>query len=228
LIDEDPTGIRRTGSGLWVPGSEANGEEETPPGSPQAEPSAGKPDLSGTEDRSEAATPAADEEPPSPEAELESARAEAAQHHDSWLRAAAELENYRRRAAREAREGAARAQAEVLRSLLGVLDDVERALAATETAEESSDDPIVSGVRLIRSRLLDILRQYGVVEIAAEGRPFDPHLHEAVMQLPSEEVADGHVAQVLERGYQIGERVLRPARVAVARPVDHGDGTENG
>lgn len=221
MIGDGPLGMRRTTSGLWVPGSEAGGDEE------QEESSQAQADESGPpEDRSEKV---AEEEPAAPADELASARAEAAENRDSWLRAAAELENYRRRTERELAETSARAQAEVLRSLLGVLDDVDRALAAANDASQSggssaeagpndelAGDPIVTGIRLIRARLLDILRQYGVVEIEAEGALFDPHAHEAVMQIESEEVAEGHVAQVLERGYRIGDRVLRPAKVAVA------------
>jgi molecular chaperone GrpE len=221
VIGDDPLGMRRTTSGLWTPGSEAGGDEEGE-GSSQAQTDESRP----PEDRS---GEIAEEEPAAPADELASARAEAAENRESWLRAAAELENYRRRTERELAETSARAQAEVLRSLLGVLDDVDRALEAVSDSSQSREasaesspaaepdgDPIVTGVRLIRARLLDILRQYGVVEIEARGALFDPHDHEAVMQIESKEVADGHVAQVLERGYRIGDRVLRPAKVAVA------------
>ncbi len=99
-----------------------------------------------------------------------------------------------------------------------MLDDVDRALeAAGSGADEAAEDPIVTGVRLIRSHLEQVLRTHGVEEIPALAEAFDPHVHEAVMQVPSEEIPAGHVAQVLRRGYRIGDRVLRPARVAVAR-----------
>jgi molecular chaperone GrpE len=109
--------------------------------------------------------------------------------------------------------------------LIQVLDDVERALAASgaaaagnaeEPAAGAAADPIVTGLRLIRGRIGDHLRRFGVAEIEAAGIAFDPHVHEAVMQAPAAGVAPGHVAQVLERGYRLNDRVLRPARVVVA------------
>jgi molecular chaperone GrpE len=159
------------------------------------------------------------------EAELEALRAESAEHKDLWLRAAAELENFRRRAARELEDGRDRARAEVLRDVVAVLDDVDRALAAaTEAslagespAESPTERPIVTGLRLIRARLAELLRRHGVVEIEAEGKAFDPHLHDGIMTLQAGELPDGTVVQVFERGYWLGERVLRPAKVAVAR-----------
>jgi molecular chaperone GrpE len=168
------------------------------------------------------------------EAELDAARAESAEHHDRWLRAAAEFDNFRRRTAREIEETAGRARAEVLLEVVKVLDDVDRALAAgeerpardlgqvagggREVAEgrDAPEDPVVAGIRLIRARLAEVLRRHGVLEIEAEGNPFDPHLHEAVLSVPAGAVPEGHIAQVLERGYWLGERVLRPAKVAVA------------
>ncbi len=149
--------------------------------------------------------------------ELEAARAEAAENRDRWLRALAEHENYRRRARREIEESSGRGRAEVLLDLVAVLDDVDRALAAAEETGQSADDPLVAGIRLIRARMVEILRRFGVVEMEAEGRPFDPNLHDGVLTVPAGEIPDGHVAQVFQRGYWFGEQVLRPAKVAVAR-----------
>jgi molecular chaperone GrpE len=161
------------------------------------------------------------------EAELAQARAEAQGFRDSWYRTAADWENFRRRSARELAEGQERARAEVLLSLIQVLDDVERALAASGAAggaagaagaagDEGDVDPIVTGLRMIRGRLTDALRRHGVTEIPADAALFDPHVHEAVMQVAHDAVPGGHVVEVLERGYSLGERVLRPARVIVA------------
>jgi len=159
------------------------------------------------------------------EMELAAARAEAAACRDSWYRTAADLENIRKRGARELADGQERARAEVLLAMVQVLDDVERALAASGTdagagsevpAAGPADDPIVAGLRLIRGRIADALRRFGVLEIPAAGTEFDPHVHEAVMQAPAAGVPAGHVAHVLERGYRLNERVLRPARVVVA------------
>lgn len=167
------------------------------------------------------------------EAELAAARAESAEHRNQWLRAVAELDNFRRRTARELEESVGRGRAEVLLEVVKVLDDVDRALTAVgeqpsddstttdditakDTEAQAGGDPVVAGIRLIRARLLEILRRYGVVEIEGVGARFDPHLHHAVLQVPTGTVPDGCVAQVLERGYWLGERVLRPAKVAVA------------
>jgi molecular chaperone GrpE len=166
------------------------------------------------------------------ESELAGARQEAEENRERWLRTAADLENVRRRAARDLETSTERGRADVLLDLLAVLDDVDRALAAiaahpgggkTGPAEEGADetgDPVVTGVRIIRTRLIDTLRRHGVRESEALGQPFDPHVHEAVMQVPAGDVPDGFVAQVLERGYWLGERVLRPAKVAVARAFE--------
>jgi molecular chaperone GrpE len=81
-------------------------------------------------------------------------------------------------------------------------------------------DSIVTGIGLIRTRLLDLLRRQGVEEIPAAGEAFDPHVHEGVLQVPAAGLPDGTVAQVFERGYRIGDRVLRPAKVAVARELE--------
>lgn len=166
------------------------------------------------------------------EAELEVARAEAAENRDRWLRAAAELENVRRRTAREIEENALRGRAAVLLDVVAILDDVDRALEAVSenqavdggNADAGSDpdpvaglDPVVAGIRLIRTQLVEMLRRHQVIEIEALGCVFDPHIHEGVLQVPAGDVPEGCVAQVFQRGYRVGERVLRPAKVAVAR-----------
>jgi molecular chaperone GrpE len=94
-------------------------------------------------------------------------------------------------------------------------EDIED-LIAKDDESPFGGDPVVEGIRLIRARLIEILRKYGVVEMEDVGAKFDPHLHDAVLQVPAGDVPDGHIAQVLERGYWLGERVLRPAKVAVA------------
>ena len=146
-------------------------------------------------------------------ARLAAAEAEAQEHKDSWRRVLADFENVRRRSAIELAEARDRGRTEVLLPLIGVLDDVDRALVA---GTEGADEAILAGVRLIRARIVNLLRAQGVEEIPADGAPFDPHVHEAVMQVPATEVPAGHVAQVLAPGYRLGERVLRPARVVVA------------
>jgi len=141
---------------------------------------------------------------------------------DSLLRLRAEFENFRKRAARELIEARDRARGELLGELLPVLDNLERALDAAEHHEESK---VLGGVRLTRDLFVDLLRRSGVEEIETVGAPFDPHVHDAMLEQPSDQ-DEGIVAAVLERGYRQGDRVLRPARVAVSsgrdRPGDPG------
>lgn len=131
---------------------------------------------------------------------------------DSVLRLRAEFENFRRRAARELIEARDRAQGELLSDLLPVLDNLERALDAVEHHDESK---VLGGVRMTRDMFVDLLRRSGVEEIETVGAPFDPRVHDAMLVQASDQ-EEGVVAAVLERGYRQGDRVLRPARVAVS------------
>lgn len=149
-------------------------------------------------------------------AELEQLRGESRENRDKWLRALAELENYRKRSRRELETSLNLANASLLRQLLEVLDDFERALGAAEDPEEGTEDVLLSGVRLIHGKLLEILRQNGVVRMEALGQPFDPNLHEAVSQISSEEYPPDHVAHVVQDGFVLNETILRPARVVVS------------
>ncbi len=131
---------------------------------------------------------------------------------DDLRRVAADFDNYRKRVAREQMQILARSGERVVAKLLPVLDDLERALDAAEHHEEAK---VLDGVRMTRDALAGVLASEGVEEISADG-PFDPHVHEALMTQPAEGVEPGHVAQVVQRGYRIGDVVLRPARVVVA------------
>lgn len=131
---------------------------------------------------------------------------------DDLRRVAADFDNYRKRVAREQAQLYARAGERVVAKLLPVLDDLERALEAAEHHEEAK---VLEGVRMTKDALAGVLASEGVEEIGAEG-PFDPHVHEALLTQPGEGVESGHVLQVIQRGYRIGDVVLRPARVVVA------------
>ncbi len=131
---------------------------------------------------------------------------------DDLRRVAADFDNYRKRVAREQTQILARSGERVVAKLLPVLDDLERALDAAEHHEEVK---VLEGVRMTKDALAAVLASEGVEEIAADG-PFDPHVHEALMTQPAEGVEPGHVAHVVQRGYRIGDAVLRPARVVVA------------
>jgi molecular chaperone GrpE len=136
----------------------------------------------------------------------------AAEVDDRLLRLAADFDNYKKRAARERQEYVAFANERILKELLPILDDLERALSAAEHHEEAQ---LEEGVRLVHRSLASLLERQGVKEIATEGK-FDPHVHEALLAQPSEEKEQGDVLDVIQKGYTLGDRVVRPARVIVA------------
>ncbi len=152
------------------------------------------------------------------EARLAEVEAQLEVERQNHLRALADLENFRRRSAKEGAERVQRAKAEVLTSLLAVVDNVERAIEAIDrdAASEGEVATIVEGVRLIHAALLDGLGKHGVKPMEAMGTDFDPAVHDAVMQEASNSVDADCVSRVLETGYWIGESVLRPAKVAVS------------
>ena len=149
---------------------------------------------------------------------LEQARAEAEEWRDKCLRAKAELVNFQRRAARERDESVRYAVVPFLRSLLPVLDDLERVIASGR-AHPDNAQAILEGVQLTFENFQKVLRDAHVVAIEAEGMPFDPHVHEAMMEQPSEAHAERVVLQELQKGYLLHDRVLRPAKVIVSRPT---------
>ena len=153
------------------------------------------------------------EEPAAEESAPAHSAAEPAQApDDSYLRLAADFDNYRKRVAREQVELTSRANERLLNELLPVLDDLERAL---EAAAEHEEAKLEEGVRLVHRSLLGLVERHGLSEIEAEGA-FDPHVHEALLAQPGEGAEEGSVLQVLQKGYRLGDRVLRPARVIVA------------
>lgn len=131
---------------------------------------------------------------------------------DQLRRLAAEFDNFKKRMAREHVELRERAAERLLRDLLPVFDDLERALDAFETAE---NDAIADGIALVHRALWTLLEREGVAELDPTGEMFDPHRHEALLSQPAD-APDGTVLQVLQKGFLLGDRVLRPARVIVA------------
>ena len=153
------------------------------------------------------------EEPAAEESAPAHSTAEPAQApDDSYLRLAADFDNYRKRVAREQVELTRRANERILNELLPVLDDLERALEAASQHEEAK---LEEGVRLVHRSLLGLVERHGLSEIETEGA-FDPHVHEALLAQPGEGAEEGSVLQVLQKGYRLGDKVLRPARVIVA------------
>lgn len=148
---------------------------------------------------------------------LAAAEQAARDNYDRFLRAAAELENYRKRAAREMSELRKYANQTLVRDLLPIVDNLERAIDAAR-AGHGEDHSLLEGVDMIRRELLKVLEGNGVTPVEALGRPFDPNLHEAVMQEEAPaDVADQTVLRELQKGYCIHDRLVRPAMVVVAR-----------
>ena len=145
------------------------------------------------------------------EEQIAALEAERDEHLNDLKRVAAEFENYRKRVLRDQESLVARAHERLVKELLPVLDDLERALAAAEEHEEAK---LEEGVRLVHRELADALAREGLAEIETNG-VFDPHVHEALLSQPSE-AEEGSVLEVLQKGYKLGDRVLRPARVVVA------------
>jgi len=162
-----------------------------------------------------AAETAAEQTPPptSPDP-LEAALAEVTQWRDLAYRNAAELDNFRKRTAREAQETRAYANADLLRSLFPILDNFEMGLEAARAESEKS--MIFMGMSMVQRQIADFLREMGVQEIEAQGKPFDPNLHDAVSQEISAETAEGTVLRVTRRGFKLKDRLLRAASVIVA------------
>jgi molecular chaperone GrpE len=153
------------------------------------------------------------------EERLAAVEAERDERVDDLKRVAADFENYRKRVARDQESLVARAHERLVKELLPVLDDLERALSAAEEHEEAK---LEDGVRLVHRSLEDALRREGLAEIETNGR-FDPHVHEALLSQPSE-AEEGSVLEVVQKGYRLGDRVIRPARVIVAAAPAETDG----
>ena len=145
-------------------------------------------------------------------AELESSRAEARENFERWARSQADFDNFRRRSRQEREEVTRFATEGLLLDLLPVLDNLERAMNADAQAETWKQ-----GVEMTVRQLLAALQSHGLSPIEALGQPFDPNLHEAVMQLDSEEHDEGTVLGEVRRGYRLGDRVIRPSLVQVSR-----------
>jgi molecular chaperone GrpE len=133
---------------------------------------------------------------------------------DRLLRLQAEMQNLRNRTSREIADERKYAALPVMRELLPVVDNIDRAIEAAEKAGEAEN--LLAGFRLVKQQLHNILSQNQCEPIAAENAPFDPHFHEAILQQPSANVPAGHVLMVTQPGYKLHERVVRPAQVIVS------------
>ena len=144
---------------------------------------------------------------------LEEAEAKVAEHLDGWQRAQAEFINYKNRVQRDQETMKLLMKGDIIKKFLPVLDDLERALQN----RPSDSGAWIGGIELIRKKLQSILESEGLKRIEAEGQLFDPNFHEAISHEPAEGVESGHVIEVVQNGYMLGDRVIRPAMVRVAQ-----------
>jgi len=146
---------------------------------------------------------------------LVAAQDEARQNHDRWLRAAADLENFKKRMARERTEAVRFANESFIRDLLPIVDNLERALE--HARQGGNGKSIVEGLELVLKALVDVLERHGVTKVEAAGAPFDPTHHEAVAHVETGELEPNRVLEQHQAGYLLNERLLRPALVSVSK-----------
>ena len=149
--------------------------------------------------------------------ELKAQAAKATEHWERLVRSAADLENYKKRAARERQDAVKYANESLMQKLLPVLDNFEAAIAAVHSSGTENAQSLLTGVTMIQQQLRSALTEAGLEEVEAHGKPFDPNFHEAVSQAESNEHPEGHVMQQLRKGYRLRDRLLRPATVIVAK-----------
>jgi molecular chaperone GrpE len=190
---------------------------EASPKSGPAEASKEEPDdPSAVETETEESGAAADVEAPEAEDPLAAAKEEAADYYDRLLRLSAEFENYKKRSSRELADFRKFANEQIIKDLLGVIDNLERALASAAD-QEGNASSIAEGVELTLKEVLKILEKNGVTPITAEGETFDPTYHQAVMQQEAPDQPPNTVIQELQKGYLLHNRLLRPSMVAVSK-----------
>lgn len=152
--------------------------------------------------------PSAQEKPPAPEEELSRVR-------DQLLRTAADFDNFRKRSRKEVADAEKQGKSDLLRELLPVFDNLERAAAHAGSANDVQ--AIADGIALVIRQFLDTLSRVGIERVATLGAPFDPTIHEAIQHLPTTEHAAGTIAAEVQAGYRMGDRLIRPAMVVVAK-----------
>ncbi len=149
--------------------------------------------------------------------DIENLRIELADVNKKWLRALADLDNYKKRIERDRARWGQQTKEAILLDLLDLMDNFERAVACEDPGSPPPDDPFRQGVELILGYLADILEKNGVRPLDSCGTEFDPNVHEAVSQLESEEHESNQIVQEIRRGYMLGDKLLRCSRVIVAK-----------
>lgn len=166
------------------------------------------------------------EEQDSAVTELDKAKADVARFRDQWLRAAADFDNYRKRARRDVEEAQRKGLEQALLEVLPVSDNLERAVQAASSAKDV--ESIVDGIRMVLKFFEDALGRLGVERVQSVGQAFDPSMHEAVQQVETSEAPMGTIVGEMMPGYRLGPKLLRAAMVSVARPPTNGSAAEGG
>jgi molecular chaperone GrpE len=153
--------------------------------------------------------------------ELEKARAEAKEMHERYLRSAADLENFKKRIAKEAEENRKFANEELIKAMIPTIDNLERAIAHGEGNADSG--ALLDGIRMVCKQFIDTLARFGVEQIASLGKPFDPNFHQALMQVKTDQAPPNTVVTEVTKGYLMAGRLIRPSMVGVSvRETDDG------
>ncbi|MEK9528784.1 MAG: nucleotide exchange factor GrpE [Gammaproteobacteria bacterium] len=189
-------------------------EQETPENEAEntAEQSAGSP----VADDSEVVTEPASEEAPEVD-QLAQLEAEVEKYKDVALRAEAEMQNLRRRAERDVQNAHKFGTERLLQNLLPVLDSLEKAIETSEAAGQAEDDPQLEGIKLCSKLFVDVLTKEGIEALDPQGEPFDPNLHEALSMIENPDLEPNSVMTVIQKGYRLNERLVRPAKVMVSK-----------
>ncbi len=162
------------------------------------------------------------------EEELARVKAESEDIKSKWLRSAADLENFKKRAVREREEAVKFGNERLLKDFLPVFDDLDRALEMLGGAEDDASRKLVEGMELVRKKFLSQLERHGVVSFESKGETFDPALHDAIQQTHDPNVESGRVLTEVQRGFKLNDRLLRPAMVVVSLgPAPGGEGEES-
>ena len=190
------------------------------------------PDAAATEQLNDAMSAGEDTTMSPLDEEFEALRAENAELRDRFLRLAAEMDNLRRRTERDVKDAKSYSVANFARDMLAVSDNLRRAIdavpAEARAAAEAGLMALIEGVEMTERHMLSTLERHGVHKIDAEGQKFDPNFHQAMFEVPNPAVPNNTVVQVVQAGYRIGERVLRPAMVGVAKGGQKQDTAEPG
>ena len=191
----------------------------------------GNDEIVAKETEAESSEPRVEGESPALELEnlrrqVESKEQEAKENYDRFLRQAAELENFKKRAARERGEAFRYANESLIRDLLPVLDNLERAVEHARGGDNGR--PLLEGVEMVLKGFLDALSKHGVTQVSAKGEPFDPNKHEAIVQVETEEQTPNIVVEEHHKGYYLLDRLLRPSLVSVSKEPEVKEKSEEG